>query len=395
MSSRFRAVLSYSFATLLLLSGCASSNTIEYDQGDRSLPKQPAEWGYSTAPEETGLNCRTNIISGVRHDYNVNTIVSTEEFDVALVGAELTSGDARDRFSFYLAPDKTHGPDGNDPDVRMLVEAQNGLLFTYKREEGEITTTLARGEQEEDITNLFKFTVGGSRGLLTIPLPSGIITEDQPLKYVELTLNDQLLGRCEPVEGRKIYPQAEKDTSSSPATNPSRSTGDPKLDEYTEAMSKAGISIQPGNGGTYSADTKLCEKMQTGDRTAWDLASNERLATPEDENARRVQAMVPILCPDQQSVVDEALSGTAVQTEITDGKFIVRQHPEAGVRVVQPGLWQTKKSIVSDSYYERNDGSGNIIENSFINHGEKIQIEILPTDGAFVSESCGGWERVN
>ena len=160
-------------------------------------------------------------------------------------------------------------------------------------------------------------------------------------------------------------------------------------------MADAGIEVRGGRSGTYDVDVKMCEKMRNGEATAWQLADLERLSTPGDENARRVQLMVPILCPDQQHLVDEALSGNAKQTDLFDGNYVVKQQPESGTRVVQPGVWETKGSTVSDCYYERNDGAGNIIDNNFVNFGQKLTVEILPSDGAFVSKSCGGWQRVD
>lgn len=399
MPSGIRSALVFPLVALVLLSGCSSADTFEYDSSDRALPSPPADWNYSYSPEDTGLHCRTNIIKGFDHEFSGNTIVSTDEFDAALVGASLQSDAEGAEFAFYLAPNKPHGPSRFYPNARMVVESQGGFLYTYEYEDGDFTATGAKGGEELDLSVLIDTTIGGSRGYLNLQLPTGVLTEDDPLKYVELTLNDQLLGRCEPVEGRNIYPQFEEENSSDndgdTTSIAEKSTGDQQLDAYIDAMDKAGIPIKPGGKGTYTADTRTCELMRSGEKTAWDLASNERLSNPDHENARRVQVMVPVLCPDQQPVIDEALSGAAIQTELTDGKFMVRQQPEEGMRVVQPGLWQTKKNVVSDCYYERNDGAGNIIENNFVTYGEKLQVEILPTDGAFVSQSCGGWERIN
>lgn len=402
MTPKPHAALAASLLALAFLAGCSPFDKFEYDSTDPNLPTQPEDWNESQqsyAPEVTGLSCRTNIITGVQHDFSNNTIVSTKEFDMALIGAELLdSGQDGDEFEFHMAPNDSHGVDSFDPHAVMTVETQNGVVLDYEHEdsgddEQDVKVTLSKGGTKEDVTDSIPYRIGGSRGLLSLPLPKGIITESDSLKSVELTINDQLLARCEPAEGKTVYPVAREEKEASPAAP--TSTGSPKQDKYLKTMTNAGIEVRSGSTDTYDVDVKMCEAMRSGEKTAWDLADLERLSTPDDENARRVQLMVPILCPDQQHLVDEALSGDAKQTDLIDGNYIVKQQPEKGIRVVQPGLWETKGATVSDCYYERNDGAGNIIDNNFVNFGQTITVEILPSDGAFISKSCGGWQRVN
>lgn len=171
--------------------------------------------------------------------------------------------------------------------------------------------------------------------------------------------------------------------------------GPPGYADYTSTLNSLGIDYRPGESGTYATDRGMCEKMTTGETDAWDLATLEGLADGAGDNARRVEAMVPILCPENQHLVDSAKSGAAVQTKIHDGEYLVGDMREPrGPQVIQPGTWRTKKSPVKNCYFERGDGAGGIIENNFVTFAEQLTVTISPSDGTFISRSCGGWERV-
>lgn len=102
--------------------------------------------------------------------------------------------------------------------------------------------------------------------------------------------------------------------------------------------------------------------------------------------------MVPILCPDQQPLLTEALSGNAVMTRFIDGKYIV-SHGNSAQRSLMPGTYSTGPA--SDCYWERADSQGNIIDNNMVSISQSITVTIEDSDGAFTSKGCGPWTLVS
>ncbi|MDV8004043.1 hypothetical protein [Rhodococcus sp. IEGM 1318] len=163
--------------------------------------------------------------------------------------------------------------------------------------------------------------------------------------------------------------------------------------EYAAALTAAGIPFRPGSGlgsGAFSSDQSICKAMRGGTLDAYQLARVE-LGTAGEDNKRRVTTMVPILCPDQQPLLAEALSGNAVMTRFIDGKYIVSQGGSAQ-RSVMPGTYST--GPVSDCYWERADSQGNIIDNNMVSISQSITVTIAESDGAFTSKKCGPWTLV-
>lgn len=177
---------------------------------------------------------------------------------------------------------------------------------------------------------------------------------------------------------------------------PARTTtpADTTFNRYETALRDAGIPFRPGSSGTYSADQSTCKSLSEGKRDAYEMATTERVAVPGDDNGERIKMMVPILCPENQAIIDEAASGNAVMKKLTDGKFLVSDDPASATgRIVQPGTYRTVNDV-SDCYWERSDAQGNIIDNNFISIAPAITVTILSSDAGFTSERCGPWERV-
>lgn len=163
---------------------------------------------------------------------------------------------------------------------------------------------------------------------------------------------------------------------------------------YAAALTSAGITFRPGSGmgsGAFSSDQSICKSMREGRLDAYQLARVE-LGTAGEDNKRRVMTMIPILCPDQQPLLTEALSGSAVMKRFTDGKYIVSQGASAQ-RSVMPGTYST--GPVSDCYWERADSQGNIIDNNMVSISQSITVTIEESDGAFTSNRCGPWTLVD
>ncbi len=187
-------------------------------------------------------------------------------------------------------------------------------------------------------------------------------------------------------------------TTSSIQTTPSArpsatSSGDPLYDQYAAALTAAGIDFKPGIAyGTYVTDKGICDQIRKGDVDAFDLAGREEVAE-KTNNGRRIEIMIPILCPDQQSVLDEARGPNPTMRTFLSGKhFVGIGYNELGHPLLQPGTWKT--GVVEDCYWERLDGQGNIIENNLVSLSESVVVTIDPSDAAFTARNCGRWTRV-
>ena len=188
------------------------------------------------------------------------------------------------------------------------------------------------------------------------------------------------------------------DTSeATPISSSSAPEPETDYDRYARVLTDRGITFRAGSSysSTFSVDQRLCDDLRSGEQTAYELATLERVAIEGDNNGERIKAMVPILCPDQQYAVDEALSGTPLQTKIFSSKYLVAAIREpGGPMTVQPGTWTTT-GPVSNCYWERGDANGNIIDNNFVSYAPSITVQIAETDGTFVAQRCGDWTRAD
>lgn len=185
-------------------------------------------------------------------------------------------------------------------------------------------------------------------------------------------------------------------TTEAPETTSEVPTEETEYEKYERILDENNITIQYGNSvaEAYDYDVETCDEMRSGERTSYDLASTEKVRVAGDPYGERLKLMVPILCPDQQPVMDEAVSGYPVQQEIFDSSYVVADMREqGGPMTVQPGTWRTVDSTVSDCYWERGDANGNIIDNNFITFSPGVTVTIAPTDATFVSRGCGNWQR--
>lgn len=393
-------------SSALLLAAC-SSEAFEYDSSSSLLPRfAPSMPAYDTVAESKNLACETNLIEAQHHEYSDNTIIRTEDVNVAVVAAhfELETSSATDTVGFWIAPNTPDEPEGElnaDYWVEMHAETESGQKYDYSFTDfHERAATLEVDGKTSDILDRIRSTQSSTSGWHGYPIPPGFAGPDDPLKFVTIKYNGESLARCTPAEGSsgtaEVIPIKQPTAQVGGAT--SRSTpSDPKYSEYTDALTEAEIDFRPGASGTYYSDQSICKGLTEGRTSAWELATTERLGYDNgDENARRIEIMVPILCPEHQPLVNEAKTGNVVQKQIPDGNFIVAQMRELNSSmVVQPGIWRTKQSPVSDCYYERSDGAGNIIDNNFVNFAQSLTVTIAASDGAFVSTRCGGWERVS
>lgn len=182
-----------------------------------------------------------------------------------------------------------------------------------------------------------------------------------------------------------------------PTSSPAAPEPETDYDRYARALTERGIIFKAGTRytSTFSVDQGICDDLRSGEQTAYELATLERVAIEGDNNGERIKAMVPILCPDQQYAVDEALSGTPLQTKIFSSKYLVAAIREpGGPMTVQPGTWTTT-GPVSGCYWERGDANGNIIDNNFVSYAPSITVQIAETDGTFVAQRCGDWTRAD
>ncbi|HEX9229519.1 MAG TPA: PASTA domain-containing protein [Arthrobacter sp.] len=154
-------------------------------------------------------------------------------------------------------------------------------------------------------------------------------------------------------------------------------------DDYTLIPSEqATVDLVAANGGdvsvpSYALDTvlNLCTKL---DPDYADLVH----ARPDWRKASAKAALA--LCPDapHAAILQEVL--TAVK--ISDGNHIVGGD-------MQPGTYRTKAGI-SDCYWSRNTGGGNIIANDFVGFAPNgVTVTVRAGEG-FESSRCGTWTKI-
>lgn len=207
--------------------------------------------------------------------------------------------------------------------------------------------------------------------------------------------NDSTVAECTGPVWDRFYEETVESVQSKAAIPAPTTTVSPEQAlyvRYTDALDAAGITFRPGAGigsGSFSSDQTICGFMRDGTLDAYALAGREGVAAQND-NGRRIATMVPILCPDQQPLVNEALSGGAVMRNFIDGQYIVGEgYNPTGPRLVAPGTYTT--GLVSDCYWERSDSQGNIIDNNFVSIAQGVTVTIGASDGAFTSRGCGPW----
>jgi hypothetical protein len=98
------------------------------------------------------------------------------------------------------------------------------------------------------------------------------------------------------------------------------------------------------------------------------------------------------LCPSQPHATAWKQSVARGQRDVAlakDGRLF-----SDGVHLVgseiKPGTYAISGDI-EDCYWERQNKSGETIQNNFIEHAKRVQVTIRSTDYAFMSEGCGEW----
>ncbi len=154
--------------------------------------------------------------------------------------------------------------------------------------------------------------------------------------------------------------------------------------------------FDPGLGASasYAYDKSICSSLRDGGYDAYELKWYW-MAQRNGDAARRIPAMIPILCPDQQSVLAEALGPNPKMTHFSGKKSFVGigLNCEGCGTKIQPGTYRTGK--VENCYWARLDDQGNIIDNNLVPLSQSVVVTIEPTDAAFESDHCGEWTRVD
>jgi len=182
-------------------------------------------------------------------------------------------------------------------------------------------------------------------------------------------------------------------------------------EQYDARMTKGKIQ---NPAGSFEQDTKFCETLRTSDNRVQILAEAitrpEQLDTTTAHRISRIKEMIPILCPDQSSTVQQAgeefnlYPGAQLVTPTTkpviapttppvvpkskfgNGKFLVGDD-------IMPGTYAINRKV-TDCYWERSDAQGNIIDNNFISIAPSITVTVGVNDAGFTSTGCGNWELV-
>lgn len=106
---------------------------------------------------------------------------------------------------------------------------------------------------------------------------------------------------------------------------------------------------------------------------------------------REVRAAL-LLCPDHPDLADlESLLSTSVEMQqLRDSGRIFAAGVYRVGKEIKPGTYAIEGEIV-DCYWERQDSSGEIIDNNFISAAKRVEVTIRSSDYAFSSSGCGEW----
>lgn len=136
------------------------------------------------------------------------------------------------------------------------------------------------------------------------------------------------------------------------------------------ANGRPGWAETSGTGRSQCAGIKENKYVDTNDPTALAI---HWIENPE----KQVYEAVQIYCPEYQAAVDIAKTG------FKDGTKVIGKN-------IPAGTYRTIKGV-SDCYWERNNGSGDIIDNNFITAAPN-GVEVRVNDGeALVTRGCGVW----
>ncbi len=134
--------------------------------------------------------------------------------------------------------------------------------------------------------------------------------------------------------------------------------------------------------GNISALFEICASVSPDDVY---LRSNFLMSK---DQAKEVSGAL-VLCPNHphaptwQQDISLASSGNAFR----DGTYRVGSEVHAGTYAID--------AAVDGCYWERQDSSGGIIQNRFIDHADRVQVTIAGSDFSFTSRNCGVWKAVN
>ncbi|AOW91997.1 hypothetical protein BFN03_02920 [Rhodococcus sp. WMMA185] len=185
--------------------------------------------------------------------------------------------------------------------------------------------------------------------------------------------------------------------TSTAATTTNVSAEQALYSEYASALTAAGIEFEPGReyGSSWDWDTDTCDDLRSGDLDPYDFATSYGVLA-QTGIGPRIITMVPILCPDQQPILDQAMAGEVRQTTFSGGKRLIGNGLEKtpwGSYYLAPGTYRTE-GPARDCYWERSDANGNIIDNNSVSVPPSVTVTIAPTDGEFTSRGCGTWRLV-
>ncbi|MFE6966845.1 hypothetical protein ACFVAJ_17175 [Agromyces sp. NPDC057679] len=149
---------------------------------------------------------------------------------------------------------------------------------------------------------------------------------------------------------------------------------------FFAALETAGTPVTDPNSSDSKAKAAeaqaWCDTLRrnwSGDRGL--AAASLRGSLPTDR-----EAALTALCPDMRGVKD------AADQMLADGRRTVGQN-------VAAGTWRTLGKV-TDCYWERSSGSGEILANDFITLApDGVSVEVYDGEG-FTVQGCGLWEKV-
>lgn len=119
-------------------------------------------------------------------------------------------------------------------------------------------------------------------------------------------------------------------------------------------------------------------------RSGWPLSKQQvpeaetaLMLCPGHPNADMIRAHIA----EQKDIAGELATGASFY----DGNYRVGKR-------IQPGTYVIT-GHVSDCYWERLDGAGNIIDNNFVSSALRVEVTVAGSDFSFHSEGCGLWRK--
>lgn len=439
MRKTFLTPLALSVTLCAGLVGCSddstNSVTYKYNGSNATLPTFREDWDELQDLSDTNLKCETNLIDAVEHEFDGNEITSTTEYKAALKAANYEVNENEDRSSdailFYIAPDVPHSEESSSLPLDVVVSLVSGKKYVWSSKfpgpRPDYTMELRDSDNKliEDVS-VTDTGQSSSRGRVGIPVPKGIVSDSDPLKSVEISVNGVPLGKCGSAMGPDFSPEqnnqgASTANSAGSLINPDdwESLTDMQYDLHSIMNECDVVSAKPDNGVYDCGGTDVAYAMNTvKNELATEVLLHRAIYKEEllgsvalhddswvilcygDNSVNTCDQIMTKLTPVHnlqitEDILPDLRKGTTPEeplasqpdTTFGDGTHLVGTD-------IEPGTYRNDGS--SACYWERVSGFSGTTADIIANDNPRGQsfVTIDPTDKGFTSQRCGEWEKV-